>query len=151
MYWQRYLVNCMAGATWKLHGWCHMNYCRLGANSVYTIQPCSFIQSHILGACVFRCNLPPALLTEWSGSFTCYCGNTGVERIPIIYWSQHRRLTLKKKSPTAPAGTRTQGPFDHESDALTTELSPLWIKPLTLTLLVKKFFGETYIITFNKK
>ena len=28
--------------------------------------------------CVFRCNLPPALLAEWPGSFTCHCGNTGV-------------------------------------------------------------------------
>jgi len=31
---------------------------------------------------VFSCNLPSALLAEWPGSFTCYCGNTGVERIP---------------------------------------------------------------------
>ena len=28
------------------------------------------------------CNLPPALLAEWLGFFTCYCGNMGVERIP---------------------------------------------------------------------
>ena len=34
------------------------------------------------GACVFNCNLPPALLAEWPGSFTCYYGNTGVEQIP---------------------------------------------------------------------
>ena len=26
------------------------------------------------GACVFSCNLPPALLAEWPGSLTCYCG-----------------------------------------------------------------------------
>ena len=46
----------------------------------YNHAPCHFMQSHI---CVFSCNLPPTLLTEWPGSFTCYCGNTGVERIPI--------------------------------------------------------------------
>ena len=28
------------------------------------------------------CNLPPALLAEWPGTCSCYCGNTGVERIP---------------------------------------------------------------------
>ena len=28
---------------------------------------------------VFRCNLPPALLAEWLGSFMCHCSNTGVE------------------------------------------------------------------------
>ena len=25
--------------------------------------------------CVFRCNLPPALLAEWLWSFMCHCGN----------------------------------------------------------------------------
>ena len=56
----------------------------ISARSVYTIQPCHFMQSHTdtQGACVFSCNLPPALLVEWPGYFTCYCGNTGVERIP---------------------------------------------------------------------
>ena len=45
--------------------------------------------------CVFRCNLPPALLAEWSGSFACHCGNKGVERTPNE--SQHIKLTLEKK------------------------------------------------------
>ena len=31
----------------------------------------------VKGVCVFRCNLPPALLAEWPGSFTSQCGNTG--------------------------------------------------------------------------
>ena len=44
---------------------------------------------------VFRCNLPPALLAEWPGSFTCHCGNTGVERIPSK--NQHTKLTQEKK------------------------------------------------------
>ena len=46
---------------------------------------------------MFSCNLPPALLAGWSGSFTCYCSNTKVERIPIYYKSRHRKLTLEKK------------------------------------------------------
>ena len=49
----------------------------------------------VKGVCVFRCNLPPALLAEWPGSFTCHCGNTGLERTPRK--SQHTKLTLEKK------------------------------------------------------
>ena len=47
-------------------------------------------QPHMLGACVFSCNMPPALLAEWPGSFTCYCGDTGVEQAP--------KLTVSTKS-----------------------------------------------------
>ena len=116
MYWHRYLVSCMAGATWKLHGWCHVNCCRLGANSVYTIQPCSrlqrhFIQSHILGACAFRCNLPPALLTEWSGSFTCYCGNTRVERIPKILLESAQKVDPGEEISHHSCGNSNPGTF----------------------------------------
>ena len=35
----------------------------------------------------FRCNLPPALLAEWPGSFTCHCGNAGVEWTPKSEWA----------------------------------------------------------------
>ena len=48
-----------------------------------------------MGVCVFRCNLPPALLAEWLGSFTCHCSNTREEQTPNK--SQHRKLTLEKK------------------------------------------------------
>ena len=45
----------------------------------YNHASCHFMRSHIrkVYAClaVFSCNLPPALLAEWLGSFTCYCGN----------------------------------------------------------------------------
>ena len=44
---------------------------------------------------MFRCNLPPAILTECPGSLTCQCGNTRVERTPNK--SQHTKLTLEKK------------------------------------------------------
>ena len=39
-------------------------------------------------------------------SFTCHCGNTGEER--TLNTSQHKKLTLEKKSPAAPAGIRTR-------------------------------------------
>ena len=49
----------------------------------------------VKGVCVFTCNLPPALLAEWPGSFTCNCSNTGMERTPNQ--SQHTHLTLEQK------------------------------------------------------
>ena len=44
------------------------------------------------GVCLFRCNLPPAILAEGSGSFTCHCSNMGT-----LNKSRHRNLTLEKK------------------------------------------------------
>ena len=75
---------CAYSAVWLLHGWCHMwNCCLFGAHSMYTIQPCTSFQfyskPHTKGKCGFSCNLPSALLAEWPASFTCFCGNTGVE------------------------------------------------------------------------
>ena len=65
---------------------------------------------------VFRCNLPSALFAEWPGSFTCHCGNTGV---------QHTKLTLEKKIlPPFQPGSKSQ-PFDQESGALTNNISRL--------------------------
>ena len=47
------------------------------------------------GVRVFRCNQPPALLAEWSGSFMCHCTSTGVEQTPNK--SQQAKVTLEKK------------------------------------------------------
>ena len=71
------------------------------ATSLPVYLQCHFIQSHIHR--VFSCNLPPALLAEWSGSFTCYCCNMGVEQ--ILNESQHRKLTVEKILPPLPPGT----------------------------------------------
>ena len=66
------------------HGWCHMKlqpsqrkFC-VHHTTMHHVTSC---KATYVGVCVFSCNLPPALLAEWPGSFTCYCGNTGVERI----------------------------------------------------------------------
>ena len=56
---------------------------------------------------MFSCNLPPALLTEWPGSFTCYCGNTGVERIPKLESAQ-KVDPGEENSPAAPTGIWTR-------------------------------------------
>ena len=41
-----------------------------------------YIKLFSLHAKPHSCNLPPALLAAYLGSFTCYCANMGVERIP---------------------------------------------------------------------
>ena len=82
---------------------CHMKCCHFGASSVYTIQPCTRLQCHFIQSHIDRvvsCNLPPALLAEWPGSFTCYCSNTGVEQTPKVDPGE-------ENSPAAPAGIWT--------------------------------------------
>ena len=89
----------------------------------YNHAPCHFMQSHIRnGVCVFSCNLPPALLAEWPGSFTCYCGNTGVERIPK--WVSTECRPWRRKFSRCSSRDSNPRPFIHEFGSLTTELSP---------------------------
>ena len=119
----------MAGATW--------NRWLLGAASCVctVIQPYTtlhFIQNHVgrvdVGGYVFSCILPPALLAEWPGSFTRYCGNTGVERKKLleIIAGVSKKVDLgEENSPAAQARTRTRDLFDLKSGALTTEVYPL--------------------------
>ena len=53
------------------------------------------------GACEFSCNLPPALLAEWLGSFMCCCNETGVEQ--MLKWESAKMIWW---------------PFNHGSGAL---------------------------------
>ena len=76
----------------------------------------SFDDAYV-GCMLFSCNLPPA---EWPGSFTCCCGSmwdgTDTEiRVSTESWKSSRRS----------CGDSNPRPFDHESGALTTDLSPL--------------------------
>ena len=61
-------------------------YARTAAQSAHS----NFIGSRVYA--FFGCNLPPALLVKWPGSFTCHCSNTGVER--TLNRRQHTKLTL---------------------------------------------------------
>ena len=68
---------------WLLRGWCHLKllpsrrmFC-VHYTSMHQFTVSLYSKSHTWGACGFSCNLPPALLAEWPGSFTCYCGKTG--------------------------------------------------------------------------
>ena len=62
-----------------------------------------------------RCNLPPALLAEWPGSFTCRCSNTGLERTPNQ--SAQKVNAEEKLLPPLLPGIEMR-PSDHESVAL---------------------------------
>ena len=86
--------------------------------TLYNCAPCHFTQCHIhLGACVFSCNLPPALLAEWPGSFMCYCSKTGVER--ILKWVSTENWSWRRKFSHCSCRDSNPRPFDHESGALT--------------------------------
>ena len=102
----------------------HQNWSTVAQWAVMTVAKCSLVscmQAHFLtgsltipgqwlssplqlrwveGVCLFRCNLPHALLAKWPGSFTCHCSNTGVEQTSNK--SQHRNLTGEENSPSTP-------------------------------------------------
>ena len=78
----------------------------------------------VKSVCMFRCNLPSALLAEWLGSFMCHCSNTGLERTPNK--SQYTKLTQNKKIIPCSCQDLNLQPFDHESGILSPELSWLW-------------------------
>ena len=105
---REYCLQCnIYNAVWLLHGWCHVKKCFcLGAFSVHrtTMHHATSLHAkpRTQSACVYSCSTPPALLAEWPGSFTCYCGNTvtqentihllhlpGLE--PRTFWSRDRR------------------------------------------------------------
>ena len=106
------LFGCsMAGAMW--------NCCHLSASSVHTIQLCISLLCHFIQRYAGRMQVCLAVnshLHFWQNgrSFTCYCGNKGVE-----WLCQHRKLTLKKNNLLPLPWT-----WDIliESDALTTKL-----------------------------
>ena len=135
---------------WLLrHGWCTTrNCCHFDAKfSIwYTIQrPCTSLQCHFIQCYIDRVqvcwtatDLPPALLpADCPGSFTCYCGNTGVERIRNK--SAQKVDKGEENSPVVfAAGTQTRDlSITTESDALTAELPAqhsimIWFYPLGL-------------------
>jgi len=65
-----------------------------------------YSKPHMNGACVFSCSLPPALLAEWLGYFTCYCRNMGVEWI-LKSESAQKADPGEENSPATPAGSWT--------------------------------------------
>ena len=96
---------CMAGAKWNC---CHLRrkFC-IHHSTVNQFTASLHSKPHRYGVCVFSFNLPPALLAEWPGSFTCYCGNTRWNE----YQNKSQPQTVdhgEENYPAAPAGTRTR-------------------------------------------
>ena len=56
----------------------------------------------VKGVWMFRCNLPPALLAEWPGSFKCHCCNTG-GGTDTEWESAHKVDSGEENCPAAPA------------------------------------------------
>ena len=55
------------------------------------------LQLHwVKGVWIIRCNLPPALLAEWPGSFKCHCSSTEVGQ--TLNKSLHTKRTLRRKN-----------------------------------------------------
>ena len=72
---------------------------------------------------MFSCNLPPALSAERPGPFTCYCSNTGGGTDTEIRVGTESQPWRRKVSHCS-CRDSNPCPFNHESGALTTELSP---------------------------
>ena len=122
-------------ALWVLNGWCHVKCCHFGASSLYTIQPCTrlqchFIQSHI--GRVYVCLAVTCHLHSISLGYQSVSGRmTGIFyvllqqhgdgmdteiRVSTESWPWRRKFSRRS------CWDSNRGPFDHESDALITEL-----------------------------
>ena len=102
---QRVLNTHRSGysAVWLLHGWCQV---KLWPSQRKFCVHTTHSKPHTLDACVFSCNLPPALLAEWSGAFTCCCSIEGVEQ--LLEWDSAQKVDPgEDNSPAAPSGTWT--------------------------------------------
>ena len=118
-----------------LHGWCHVKCCRFSASSVYTIQPCTRLQCHFIQSHkgrVYVCLAVTCRLHFWQNDRVLLRATAltpGWNGYPNK--SQHTKLIIEKKILPPLLRDSNPGPFDHESDALTTELSPLpkWAGP----------------------
>ena len=140
----------------RWHGWCHMRLLpsRRVLCTPYNHAPCHFMQSHIRK--VYACLAVTCHLRFWQN-------DRGLLRATAVTrrWngyrnkSQHRKLTLENKIIRRSSRDSNPRPFDHESGALTTELSPLPnTKFFSLhslqTLLSKCAFRLSFVCT-NKK
>ena len=109
----------------RWHGWCHMKL--LPSWRVlctpYNHAPCHFMQSHIRK--VYACLAVTCHLHFWQNDCGLLCA-TAVTQGWNRYQnkSQHRKLTPEKKILLPLLLAFEPSTFDHESGALTTELSP---------------------------
>ena len=111
---------------WLPHGWCQVKLqpSRRVLCTPYNHAPCHFMQSHIRK--VRACLSVTCRLYLWQNDRDLL-HDTAVTRGWNGYRnkSQHRKLAPEKKILPPPLQRFDPRPFSHESDALTTELSPL--------------------------
>ena len=91
---------CIGSAQWLLHGWCHVICCRFGASSVYTIQPCTMLQCHFIQSHIVYAYLAVTCHLHFWQNDRDLLHATAVTRGWNGYRnkSQHRKLTLEKKT-----------------------------------------------------
>ena len=130
----------MAGA---MRNCCCFVYTTLTCTSLQ----CRFIRSQISSMHVFlTCNLPPALLAEWPGPFTCYCGNTGVERIPNSESTQKIDPGEENSSFQSRVRRSTTEPLPFSSHLRSPTPSPPILAYLSCLLLIfKTFFNSIFM------
>ena len=114
----------------RWHGWCHKKLLpsRRVLCTPYNHAPCHFMQSHIRK--VYACLAVTCQLRFWQNDrgllrATAVTRGVGADteiRVSTESWPWRRKLSRRSSRDSNPR------PFDHESGALTTELSPLpWI------------------------
>ena len=132
-----YLGHCLVVTTYMTGSmW---NCCCLGMICVHHTTMHHHMSLHAKpqkqGACLLNCNLPPALLADWSECFTCYCSNMGggtdtEVTVSTESWPWRRKLSRWYCQDLNPQ------PFGHKFGAITTELS-------LLSILQKKILGNS--------
>ena len=80
-----------------LHGWCHVECCRFGAGSVYSIQPCTRLQCHFIQSHtgrVYVCLAVTCHLHFWQNDRDLVCA-TAVTR----GWNGYQNESAQKADP----------------------------------------------------
>ena len=95
-------VLTVISVIWLLHGCCHVKL--LPSQCMFCVHYTTMHQ--------VQCQFMQSQRERVHGSFTCYCSNMMVEQI----WNWRRKFSCRDSNPW---------PFDHESGALSTELSQL--------------------------
>ena len=124
-----------------MHGWCHVKCCRLGASSVYTIQPCTrlqchFIQSHI--GRVYVCLAVTCHLHFWQN-------DRDLLRATAVTFSAISPLTHIAPCQIGPTVTQSAfSPFPHHVPALSqTDPMVTW-SAISLSALVTHTHTHTH-------
>ena len=104
------------------------------------LKPCT-IRVH-----VFSCDLPPALLAEWPGSFTCCCSNSWG-------WNEYQNKSAQKNWPwrrkfshCSCGDSKLPQLFNNEPGALPTEQSLLPFVVVGKLLLLARLTGLKHVL-----